>query len=332
VRAEVLLAGGRLAEAAEVTDAVGGGTTSEVLWFAKARLHWYLGRWHDALAACRRVIAMQAHDPSLHTAWTLSLAGLLETLTGDVATGRAFVSHAERLYGDRDFYDFSAWNDWSAGVALWWTGDNEAARRRAASAMRRAETLRSPTTIVRFVADVVEISADAGDDDEAARWARLASDAHSHDPFTQAQVAYANAIVRPSAEGFAAAAEAATDLPFLRARALEHLAELSSGGARRDALAEVIRLAADLPVPALEARATTALRSEGGPGRRAAQHVGHLTARERQVALLAQRGATTKGIAERLHLSERTVESHLAHVYSKLGVSGRKELASLDEL
>jgi DNA-binding NarL/FixJ family response regulator len=36
---------------------------------------------------------------------------------------------------------------------------------------------------------------------------------------------------------------------------------------------------------------------------------------------------TNKGIADRLFLSPRTVETHLAHVFRKLGVSTRTELA-----
>jgi DNA-binding NarL/FixJ family response regulator len=193
-----------------------------------------------------------------------------------------------------------------------------------------AEVLRSPTTIVRFVADAVEIASDVGAVEDAERMARLASDRAGTDRFAHAQIAYANAVVRPSADAFARAADAANGTPFLRARALEHVAELSTGSVRRDALAETVRIASALP-PALGSRAIAALRSEGRSGRRTAQRVGHLTARERQIALLAQRGATTKHIADRLHLSERTVESHLAHVYAKLGVSGRKDLASLDD-
>jgi DNA-binding CsgD family transcriptional regulator len=51
-----------------------------------------------------------------------------------------------------------------------------------------------------------------------------------------------------------------------------------------------------------------------------------LTKREREVAHMAASGATTKEIAERLYLSVRTVENHLQHVYSKLGVTSRDDL------
>lgn len=52
-----------------------------------------------------------------------------------------------------------------------------------------------------------------------------------------------------------------------------------------------------------------------------------LTGREREVAALAVRGLTNAQVAERLALSARTVENHLHHVYAKLGVSGRANLA-----
>ena len=55
--------------------------------------------------------------------------------------------------------------------------------------------------------------------------------------------------------------------------------------------------------------------------------VAPLTSRERDIANLAARGETSKDIADRLFLSVRTVNNHLQSVYSKLGVSGRRELA-----
>lgn len=54
---------------------------------------------------------------------------------------------------------------------------------------------------------------------------------------------------------------------------------------------------------------------------------GRLTKREREVALLAAAGRSSKEIAERMFLSPRTVENHLYHAYVKLGVTDRSELA-----
>ena len=51
-----------------------------------------------------------------------------------------------------------------------------------------------------------------------------------------------------------------------------------------------------------------------------------LTRREREIATLAAGGMTSKAIAQRLVLSVRTVDSHLAGSYAKLGVHSREGL------
>ncbi|GAC1476518.1 MAG: hypothetical protein PVSMB8_04570 [Vulcanimicrobiaceae bacterium] len=51
-----------------------------------------------------------------------------------------------------------------------------------------------------------------------------------------------------------------------------------------------------------------------------------LTAREREIADLAAAGMSNRAIAERLVLSERTVEHHVAAVYTKLGYRSRGDL------
>lgn len=53
-----------------------------------------------------------------------------------------------------------------------------------------------------------------------------------------------------------------------------------------------------------------------------------LTAREQEVLQLLARGLRNKEIAARLHVSERTVNFHLANIYQKLNVSGRTEALS----
>lgn len=58
-------------------------------------------------------------------------------------------------------------------------------------------------------------------------------------------------------------------------------------------------------------------------------HVVPLTRRETEMVELAARGLTNRDIAERLLVSVRTVEGHLARAYAKLGTNNRGELALL---
>ena len=52
----------------------------------------------------------------------------------------------------------------------------------------------------------------------------------------------------------------------------------------------------------------------------------HLTARERQIVALVGEGLSNRAIGAHLGGSVRTVEGHLNHVFSKLGMDGRTEL------
>jgi DNA-binding CsgD family transcriptional regulator len=58
-----------------------------------------------------------------------------------------------------------------------------------------------------------------------------------------------------------------------------------------------------------------------------APSAGALTPAEKRVAALVAEGRTNREVAAALFLSERTVEGHLSHVFGKLGVRSRTELA-----
>jgi len=87
-------------------------------------------------------------------------------------------------------------------------------------------------------------------------------------------------------------------------------------------LADIVRLAAedadDLPArPGAGGAAVTP--EPPAPG---------LTSRERQIAGLVAEGLSNRQIAERLVISKRTVDAHIEHIYGKLGVSSRVQLAT----
>jgi len=76
-------------------------------------------------------------------------------------------------------------------------------------------------------------------------------------------------------------------------------------------------------------RAATELRACGiaVPGAMAsAAGLGALTPQQREIIELAARGLTNREIAQRLHLSPRTVQSHLHRAFPKLGITGRLQL------
>jgi ATP/maltotriose-dependent transcriptional regulator MalT len=73
------------------------------------------------------------------------------------------------------------------------------------------------------------------------------------------------------------------------------------------------------------------LRGVGARGRRSAtagSGPSALTRREWQVARLAAHGRSARDIGAELFISERTVETHLANIYVKLGVGSKTELIS----
>jgi DNA-binding CsgD family transcriptional regulator len=100
----------------------------------------------------------------------------------------------------------------------------------------------------------------------------------------------------------------------------------------REQLATAIGLARRCGAPRLAARAEDELRAAGGRVRRpASTGLQALTASELRVALLAAEHRTNSEIAQQLYVSLKTIETHLSHVYGKLGLKGRGSRGRLAE-
>jgi DNA-binding CsgD family transcriptional regulator len=68
-------------------------------------------------------------------------------------------------------------------------------------------------------------------------------------------------------------------------------------------------------------------RAESLAGRLAGERDDPLTAREREIAALVAEGHPNRVIAQRLFLSERTVETHVRNLLTKLGLANRTQVA-----
>ncbi|NUR61850.1 MAG: helix-turn-helix transcriptional regulator, partial [Catenulispora sp.] len=73
-------------------------------------------------------------------------------------------------------------------------------------------------------------------------------------------------------------------------------------------------------------RAGAELRATGARPRASTVNLASLTWQERRIADLAAGGLTNKEIGKRMHLSPRTVSSHLYRVFPKLGITTRAAL------
>ncbi|TDV43118.1 ATP-binding protein [Actinophytocola oryzae] len=117
------------------------------------------------------------------------------------------------------------------------------------------------------------------------------------------------------------------------AHTLAELSELQlrdgDRGTARATAGRAAELAAECHAPRLAERLRTGQARGGGrPRRPRVAGLPALTPSERRVARLAREALTNREIAERLFVSEKTVEAHLSRVFRKLGVRSRTELAT----
>ena len=118
------------------------------------------------------------------------------------------------------------------------------------------------------------------------------------------------------------------------ARALVELgAAMRRGGERsasREPLREGYERAVRCGATKLAARAQQEIAASGARlSAGGVSGVASLTPSELRVAELAAQGQTNRDIAQTLFVSEKTVETHLGHVYDKLGVRSRHKLAGV---
>jgi DNA-binding CsgD family transcriptional regulator len=161
---------------------------------------------------------------------------------------------------------------------------------------------------------------------------------HPDFPFLQASATHARALsLGNSALGLQAAElHQADPRPLVRASVLEDAAGLLPAGREAGAvplLDAALELYAAAGAERGAARVRGALRARGArrpSGRpRSSSDWPELTESELAVVRLVAQGATNREVAERIYISPHTVNSHLRHVFAKLGIRSRVELARM---
>ena len=309
--------------------------TARALW-ALAWVEFWAGRWELAAAH-----AKQAHDISIQYGLErpqdhLPIA-LVAVRRGELDVAQAHSERALRL-SDEQLGLHPPQHQAILGLVARDRGDRTEAARWLRGADRRAAEFRWHEPSVRWwTPDWLELLLEDGNLEEAARLLDVweADALRVGRPYVLAETMRCRGLVAAARGDLGRAMldlqravvehETVGD-PFGRGRAL---LALGAAGRRsrqkrsaRDAIEAALQEFEKIGAACWAAKAREELGRFGGRRREEG-----LTAAEQRVADLVAEGRTNREIAASLFLSERTVASHLTHIYAKLGVRSRTELA-----
>jgi DNA-binding CsgD family transcriptional regulator len=320
-RALALRLAGRLAEATALSDEAYAlalrrrsapgtaveGTSLALIWLAR-------GRVRTALRLARESVALlRDADPPGMLAFALAALVASAAQAGEPETAHEALHELERTpLGHQAFaVEMELARAWGAACG----GQLTRARALAESAAALAERRGQHAYAVRALHELCRVGGAA---EAAPRLATLAGAVDG--PFAPAAAAHAAALVARDGAALLAAAErlAALDALLIAAEA----ADAAAAAYRHAGRASSARRAA-----ARAARWLGECEGARPPTLLAPAAAAELTPREREIALLASGGASSRQIAGSLVISVRTVDNHLQSAYRKLGIARREDLA-----
>lgn len=263
----------------------------------------------DPLISAVAQLELQPLQSALRCAYAAT--ALAHAQTGNAAQARKFLTKLQRTPGKSSFATESI-IEFCALVAARWLGDSEAAAGLKQSARRYMGAG------LYTVAGISLLAATVNGSDADFRLLEEISD-HRQGPLAEIARLVAVGSRTKDAKTLLAAGEIAAtlELDTVEARCMA----LAVDFARQDGDSISARTAqARLDILAATVANLPIVPSSGSP---------LLTARERQIARLAGRGASNRDIALEMGVSVRTVEGHLYQVFTKLGVTSRGDLTGL---
>jgi DNA-binding CsgD family transcriptional regulator len=329
-----------LADALDVVRATSAAGTLPALLFHAGRDHATTNRWAAAEVAYDEGVRL-GRETGQTTDLAACLAGLawLEARQGREAACRAHAEEAARISAERGIAVFTVWSRFALA-------DLDLALGRTADAASRFGELQEHLAGIGFedvdvspAPELVEVLLRLGRTGEARDVAGAYREraANKGQPWALARADRVDGLLCADDDldhwfGEALARhERSLDLYETARTRLAYGSRLRRARRRGDAR-EPLRAAleafellgarpwADAAAQELRATGETARRRGDGDG-------AELTPQERQIAVMLAEGRTTRQAAAALFLSPKTVEYHLRHVYLKLGISSREELA-----
>jgi DNA-binding CsgD family transcriptional regulator len=309
--------------------------SARALW-GLSWVEFWAGRWKIAAAH-----AASAHDISIQYGLEVPQDHLpiavIAVHRGQFELAREHSERALRL-AEEQFVFHPPQHMAILGLVALWTGDRSAAAEWLGKADRRAAELGWGEPSVRWwSADYAEMLLELGRIDEAVRVVDVweADGTRIGREWVLAHVTRCRGLVAAAQEAIDEAASLLQQAvaqheevgdPFGRARALLGLGIVRRRArqkrAARVAISDALGGFEQLGAATWVEKARAELGSIGGRRREEG-----LTAAELRVAALVAEGQTNREVAAALFLGERTVASHLTHIYAKLGVRSRTELA-----
>ncbi|HEY2370918.1 MAG TPA: AAA family ATPase [Gaiellaceae bacterium] len=257
----------------------------------------YRGRFVLARELAERGLVLCAEQIRVAGPLFPGVLGLVASWSGDAAAGVDLFAEADRIAAAIGWYE-PHMRPWTADYveALLECGRVDEAARVLDRWEAGARSLGRPRVLAQVMRCRGLIAAAEGRVDEALSLVERAVDDHEQvgDAFGRARALLAAGIVRR-----------------------RHRQKRPA----REAIGEALAAFEELGAASWAAKARAELGGIGGRTRET-----ELTAAEQRVAALVAEGRTNKEVAAALFLGERTVASHLTHIYSKLGVRSRTEL------